>query len=78
MGSRADTDVASALYVVGFCFLGLLFFLCHLGDHSLDASRLAEDGLGDSNHVAADLGADSPDDSEACYEFFNFFFLHLC
>jgi hypothetical protein len=67
MGSRADTTVALALYAVGFCFLGLLFFLCHLGDHSLDASRLAEDGLGDSNPVADDLGADSPDDSEACY-----------
>jgi hypothetical protein len=62
MGSRADTDVASALYAVGFCFLGLLFFLCHLEDHSLDAFRLAEDGLGDSNPVV-----DSPDDSEACY-----------
>jgi hypothetical protein len=52
---------------VGFCFLGPLFFLCHLGEHSLDASRLAEDGLGDSNPVAADLGADNLDDSEACY-----------
>jgi len=52
---------------VGFCFLGLLFFLCHLEDHSSDASRLAEDGLGDSNPVAADLGVDSLDDSEACY-----------
>jgi hypothetical protein len=67
MGSRADSAVTSALYVVGFWFLGLLFFLCHLGDHSLDASRLAEDGFRDSNPVAADLGADSPDDSEACY-----------
>jgi hypothetical protein len=67
MGSWADFVVASALYAVGFCFLGLLFFLCHLGDHSLDASRLAEDGLGDSNSVAADLGTDSLDDSEACY-----------
>jgi hypothetical protein len=67
MGSRADTVVASALYAVSFCFFGPLFFLCHLGEHSLDASRLAEDGLGDSNPVAIDLGADSPDDSEACY-----------
>jgi hypothetical protein len=66
MGSRADFVVASALYAVGFCFLGLLFFLCHLEDHSLDASRLAEDGLRDSNPVAADLGADSPNDSKAC------------
>jgi hypothetical protein len=75
MGSRADTAVASALYAVGFCFLGLLFFLCHLGDHSLDASRLAEDDLRDSNPVAADLGADSPDDSEACYFLAGFVFL---
>jgi hypothetical protein len=67
MGSRADTVVSSALYVVGFCFLGLLFFLCHLRDHSLDASRLAEDGLGDSNPVGADVGADSPNDFETCY-----------
>jgi len=52
---------------VGFCFLGPLFFLCHLGDHSPDASRLAEDGLEDSNLVAADLGADSLDDSKAYY-----------
>jgi len=52
---------------VGFCFLGPLVFLGHLGEHSLDASRLAEDGLGDSNPVAADLRADSPDDSKACY-----------
>jgi hypothetical protein len=52
---------------VGFCFLGPLFFPRHLGDHSPDASPLAEDGLGDSNPVVADLGADSPDDSEACY-----------
>jgi hypothetical protein len=61
MGSRADAAVASALYAVGFCFFG------HLGEHSLDVFRLAEDGLGDSNPVAVDLGADSPDDSEACY-----------
>jgi hypothetical protein len=67
MGSQADSAVVLALYAVGFCFLGLLFFLCHLGDHSLDASRLAEDGLGDSNPVAADLGTDSLNDSEACY-----------
>jgi hypothetical protein len=52
---------------VGFCFLGPLFFLCHLGDHSPDPFRLAEDDLGDNNPVAADLGADNPDDSEACY-----------
>lgn len=52
---------------MGFCFLDPLFFRGHLGEHSLDASRLAEDSLGDSNPVAADLGADSPDDSEACY-----------
>jgi hypothetical protein len=52
---------------VGFCFLSPLFFLCHLGDHSPDASRLAEDGLGDSNPLAADLGADSLDNFEACY-----------
>jgi hypothetical protein len=52
---------------VGFCFLGPLFFLCHLGDHSPDSFRLAEDGLRDNNLVAADLGADSLDDSEACY-----------
>lgn len=75
MGSRADTAVALALYAVGFCFLGLLFFLCHLGDHSLDASRLAEDGLGDSNPVAADLGANSPDDSKAYYFFAGSVFL---
>jgi hypothetical protein len=75
MGSQADTVVASALYAVGFCFLGLLFFLCHLGYHSLDASRLAEDGLGDSNPVAADLEADSLDDSEACYFLASSFFL---
>jgi len=67
MGSRADSVVASALYAVGFCFLGLFFFLCHLGDHSPDAFHLAEDGLGDSNPLAADLGADSFDDSKACY-----------
>jgi hypothetical protein len=52
---------------VGFYFLGPLFFLCHLGDHSPDASYLAEDGLGDSNPVATDLRADSLNDSEACY-----------
>jgi hypothetical protein len=52
---------------VGFCFLGPLFFLCHLGDHSPNPFRLAEDGLGDNNPLAADLGVDSPDDSEACY-----------
>jgi hypothetical protein len=56
MGSRAAFAVASALYVVGFCFLGPLFFPRHLGDHSPDASPLAEDGLEDSNPVAADLG----------------------
>jgi hypothetical protein len=59
--------VASVLYAVGFCFLDPFFFLCHLGDHSPDASRLAEDGLRDSNPVAVDLWADSPDDSEVYY-----------
>jgi hypothetical protein len=52
---------------VGFCFFSLLFFLCHPGDQSPDASCLVEDGLGDHNPVAADLGADSLDDSEAYY-----------
>jgi hypothetical protein len=52
---------------MGFCFLGPLFFLCPLGDHYPNASRLAEDGLKDSNPVVADLGADSLDDSEACH-----------
>jgi hypothetical protein len=52
---------------MGFYFLGPLFFIGHLGEHSLDASHLAEEGLGDSNPVAADLGSNSPDDSEACY-----------
>jgi hypothetical protein len=52
---------------VGFCFLGPLFFLCHLDDHSPNLFRLAEDGLGDNNLVAADLGANSPNDFGACY-----------
>jgi hypothetical protein len=52
---------------MGFCFLGPLFFLCHPGDHFPDPFRLADDGLRDSNHVVADLGADSPDDSGTCY-----------
>jgi len=52
---------------VGFYFFDPLFFLCHLGDHSPDPFRLADDDLGDSNLMAADLGADSADDSEACY-----------
>jgi hypothetical protein len=52
---------------VGFYFFGPLFFLCYLGDHSPDPFRLADDGLRDSNPIAADLGADSPNDSEACY-----------
>jgi hypothetical protein len=52
---------------VGFCFLVPLFSLCLLRDHSPDASRLAEDGLGDRNPMAANLEADSLDDSKACY-----------
>jgi hypothetical protein len=52
---------------MGFYFFGPLFFLCHLGDHSPDPFRLADDGLRDSNPMAVDLGANSPDDSEACY-----------
>jgi hypothetical protein len=52
---------------VGSCFLDPLFFLCHFGDHSPDPFCLTEDGLGDSNPVAADLGVDSLDDFEACY-----------
>jgi hypothetical protein len=54
---------------VGSYFLGPLFFLNSPGDHSLDLSRIAEDGLGDNNHVAADLGVDSPNNSRACYFF---------
>jgi hypothetical protein len=52
---------------VGFCLLGPLFFLCHPDDHSPNPFRLAEDDLRDNNLVAADLGADSPDDFGACY-----------
>jgi hypothetical protein len=51
----------------GLLFLSPLFFLCHLRDHSPDPFRLAEDGIGDSNPMAADLRVDSLDDSEACY-----------
>jgi hypothetical protein len=49
------------------CFLGHLFFLYSSRDHSLDPSHLAKDGLDDNNPVAVDLGADSPEDSGACY-----------
>jgi hypothetical protein len=52
---------------VGFCFFGPLFFLSHPGDRSPDPFCLAEDGLGDNNPMAADLGADTPDDSRTCY-----------
>jgi hypothetical protein len=52
---------------VGFCFLGPLFFLSHLGDRSPDPFRLAKDDLGDNNPVAADLRANSPDDSGIYY-----------
>lgn len=48
-------------------FLGPLYFLYSLGNLSPDPSRLAEDDLGDNNHVAIDLAADSPKDSEANY-----------
>jgi hypothetical protein len=60
--SWADSLAASALYAVGSYFLRPLFFLYPSGDHSLDPSRLAEDGLGDNN-----LMADSPDDFGAYY-----------
>jgi hypothetical protein len=60
---------------MGFCFLDPLLFLCHLRDHSPDPFRLAEDGLGDNNPVAADLRADSPDDFGAGYFLTSFFTL---
>jgi hypothetical protein len=52
---------------MGFCFLGRLFFQCHPDDYSPDPFCLAEDGLKDNNLVAADFGANSPDDFGACY-----------
>jgi hypothetical protein len=50
-----------------FFFFFFFFNFISSGDHFLDPSHLAEDGLRDNNPVDANLGADSLDDSESCY-----------